>query len=244
MQGTEARIIDYKSNFMSYQPITIQVAYYSWLIFVLFPHIETVKFQLEFIRYGIKPEARVFTRDDIPSMERYVEQEVLRLIQALESDEWPATVNTGCSYCLLQCPLVKAGLTQDAIGQIQTQEHAEELAGQLYALRMAATRIHANLKNWATLTGSIDAGNDITLGFSKSEKWEHDTKTIVTLNEEHGFDPLRGLKPMAAEVKKISKKYPEYGTRARKAAKDKSSTKFQFKNEVGDPLEKEAEDDE
>ncbi len=244
IRGTEAVAHDYKTHFASFRPTTIQAIVYSWLIFKLFPHIDTVKFQLEFVRWGISPEAREFSREDIPMMDRYVEQQILRLIAALETDEWPATVNSKCSFCLLECPLVEAGLTQEAIGQVQTQDHAEEMTRQLYALRQASTRLHAHLKNWAMRNGPIDAGNDIRLGFSKSSRFEFDTKTIMALNEQHGFAATRGLKPSAAEVKKIAKRYPEYLAEARKTAKDKSTTKFNFWNEIGDPMGDDEEDGE
>ncbi len=134
----EATVWDYKSNFMSYKPTTIQAVVYPWFVFHLFPQIETVKFQLEFVRWGIMPEAREFSRDELPTLDRYVEQQVLRLISALETNDWPATVNTKCAYCMLSCPLVEAGLTQDAVGQVQTAERAAEMAQQLYALHLAS----------------------------------------------------------------------------------------------------------
>jgi hypothetical protein len=227
---------------MSYAPTTIQVAYYSYLIFELFPHIDTVKFQLEFVRYGIMPEARVFTREDIPTMERYVQQQIARLIEAMRTDLWPATANSTCAYCVLRCPLVDAGLSQEAIGQVQTAEHAAEMAQQLYALHLAAKRLHGHLKNWATRTGTIDAGNDIRLGFRKVTKKDADPRIVASLNVDHGFAPTRALKVDSKEVKKIGKQYKEYADRVWESAKDKSTTAFKFWNEVGDPLDMEEEE--
>lgn len=242
-RGTEATVHDYKSHFMSFKPTTIQAVYYAYLIFRLFPHIETVKFQLEFVRYGISPEAREFTREDIPEMERYVEQQIARLIDALESNVWPAMVNSKCAYCMLSCPLVEAGLTQEAVGQVQTDERAAEMAQQLYALHLAAKRLHANLKNWATRSGTIDAGNDIRLGFKKVQKWKMEPKVIMGLNSDHGFAPTRALSVDSKEVKKIGKQYPEFAEKAYKSGKDKSTTAFKFWNEIGDPLDMDEEED-
>jgi hypothetical protein len=93
-------------------------------------------------------------------------------------------------------------------------------------------------------SGTIDAGNDIRLGFKKVSKLQAEAKVVSALNEEHGFDPLRALKPDSAELKKIGRQYPEYVEKVRASAKDKSTTAFKFWNEVGDPLEMVDEDSE
>lgn len=239
-----ATTVDYKTHFMSFKPTTIQSIVYPWMILHLMPNIDTVQFQLEFVRWGISPEPREFTRDDLPMMDRYVEQQVLRLVSALETNDWPATVNSKCAYCMLECPLVKDGLTQETIGQVQTQEHAAEMAQQLYALHLASKRLHANLKNWATRHGPIDAGNDIRIGFKKSNKVKHSAPKLMQLNEQHGFAPTRALRHDSVELKKIGASYPEYLLEAMKVAKDASTTSFKFWNEVGDPLDKDTGDDE
>lgn len=238
----EALIVDYKTHFMAFKPTTIQAVIYPWMLFKTMPDIDTVKFQLEFVRWGIKSEPREFTRDNLPMMDRYVQQQVLRLIGALDTNDWPATPNTKCAYCMLECPLVKSGMSREVVGQIQTKAHAEEMTRELYTMRQAAKRLHTALKNWAMEAGPIDGGNDIRLGFSLSEKYEFDTETIVRLNKAHGFSPMKTLKPATREVKKVGVNYPEYVNEAKKTANDKSTTNFKFWNEVGDPLDQEEED--
>lgn len=238
ISGTSATIRDYKTFFGTVLPTTIQAIFYPWILFKVMPYLEEITFELEFVRWGIVSEPRVFTKADLPMMDRYVEQQVARLAAAYAANEWPAAVNTKCVYCHLKCPIVETGLTSEAIGQIQTPERAAEMAGQLYALHQAAARIHANLKHWSMRNGPVEAGNDIVLGFSKVNKFSHQPKKVMELNERHGFEATRALSVDNAELSKIGKKYPEFVAEARESGVDRSTTAFKFWNNVGDPLEK------
>lgn len=233
--GTEAIIPDYKTNWMVFEPTTIQSIYYPWLLFKLMPHLTKVTFNLQFVRYNTE-RSREFTQADLPKMDRYVMSHVMRLVDAVETDQWPAAVNSGCAYCRLECPLVTNGLTRQAIGQVGSTVDASRLAQELYALRMSYQRTHALLKAYASEHGPIDAGNDIQLGFSKRTKYEYDPKAVAKLNLEHGFHELRGMTVSSQEIKKIGKHYQEYMASAKATAKDRSTTSFQFWNETGDPM--------
>jgi hypothetical protein len=200
------------------------------------PHLQQVTFRLEFVRYSATRE-RVFTREHLERMDRWVANQVARIRSAVQSNEWPATVNAGCSFCKLDCPLVMDGLSQESVGQIRSAEHARSMAHQAYAMARQSKALLATLKAYTAEAGPLDIGNDIELGFSKREKWEYQPKTIMQLNAEHGFDPLRALHVSAKDVKKVGKNYPEYVERARATARDRSNTVFQFKNQIGDPLE-------
>lgn len=244
IKGKKAIIRDYKTFFAVVKPTTIQSILYPYFLFHLMPGIEEIDFELEFVRWGIVSEPRTFTRDDLPMMTRYVQQQVARIVNAYQTNDWPAAANTKCAYCALTCPLVETGLTKEVIGQVQTKEHAAEMAQQLYALHLASKRLHANLKNWATRHGPIDAGNDIRIGFKKNNKVKHSAPKLMQLNEQHGFAPTRALRHDSVELKKIGASYPEYIAEAMKVAKDASTTSFRFWNEVGDPLDKDTDDDE
>lgn len=237
--GPHAKILDLKSHWAAFEPTTIQAILYAWFIFQLMPHITHVTFTLDFVRWGIL-KSREFTREQLPELDRYVSNQVQRLVRAYETDLWPAAVNAGCVYCRLECPLVAAGLSRNAIGQISSDEQAQEIAREMFALRHAYQQKHAALKGWATMNGAVDAGNDIKLGFSKRETFEFQVDTIMRLNEEHGFKPTRALAVSSREVRRIGKKYPEYESAAQAEAEDTSTTTFKFVNEKGDPLEDES----
>lgn len=240
--GRVAELCDLKTHWGVFEPTTIQSIIYPWMLWKVMPHLEKINFNLEFIRWGIT-KTRTFDRDHLETMDRYIDNQVTRLLAAVEEDDWPASVNSKCVYCHLDCPLVAAGLTRNAVGQIQSPEQAKQLAQELFALARSYKQTHALLKAYAMEHGSIDAGNDIRLGFAKRDKFAYDVESVVKLNEQHGFHPRRALGVVPAEVKKIGRKYPEYVMAARAAARDKSTTVFKFWNQIGDPLDEDEEDE-
>jgi PD-(D/E)XK nuclease superfamily len=239
--ANEAEIVDYKSHFQIFEPTTIQAVLYAWLIWKILPNLETVRFTLDFLRYG-SSRTREFTRDQMEQLDTYVKNQVQRLIEAYKDDLWPATINSGCSWCHLSCPLVEQGMSREQVGQIQSPAQASQMAQQMFAIGRVYKQLHDSLRSYANIHGAIDAGNDISLGFSRQEQFEYSVKTIETLNAEHGFAHDRALRVNPTEVKKIGKSYSEYVSRARKTAKDRSKTVFKFSNAHGDPLEIEDEE--
>lgn len=237
-----ADVTDYKTNFLVFEPQTIQAIMYPWLIFKTMPWLDSVSFTLDFVRYNTS-RSRTFQRSDLPRMDLFIEANVSRLIDAYERNVWPAAINSTCSYCKLECPLVEAGLSREGIGKIGSHEEAVEIAQELYAMGKAYKQMHGALKAYAANVGTIDAGNDIKIGFKKQERIEFNARTIFQLNETYGFDKLRTFHVANKEVKKIARDYPDYAEKARSTAKDKSSTAFKFWNEVGDPMEPEGDDD-
>lgn len=240
--GAAAQVTDYKSHWAAFNPHSIQSVLYPWLLFHLMPHLETITFTLEFVRWNIR-RSRDYRRSHLPQMTHYLENQVARLVSAVQTNEWPASINAGCVYCRLDCPLVAAGLSETSVGQVRSRQHAETMAQQMYALGSAYKKAHDILRTWTSANGPIDIGNDITLGFTKRPQFAYDPKTVMDLNEAHGFDRLRGIVVNGRSVAKTGHDYPEYVTAAKAKAKDKSSTVFQFRSEIGDPLKLEDEED-
>lgn len=235
----QAKIVDYKTFFGITGVTSIQSSFYPWLLFKAMPHLESVEFELEFVRFGAVRRGRTdgaFTRADMPRLEKFVSQQVSRLVDAHKGNEWPAAINTGCAYCRLACPLVAGGLSRSAIGQVGDEEQATAMMQELFALTRSAAQIKLALKGWATAMGPIVTENDMTLGFARTQKWTLQPRDIHVLNVEHGFDPLRALKVDNQAIKQIARKYPEYVERAQTTGKNQSSTTFRFWNAKGDPI--------
>jgi hypothetical protein len=233
--GNLAVIHDYKTNWAISNPLTAQSIFYPWLLWKIMPHLDRITFRLEFVRYNVERE-RVFTRDDLERMDRWVDGQLRRIVAAANANDWPAEVNSGCTFCRLECPLVKAGMSPQQLGRIESPDQARAIGGQLYALKRAASQLQAALRPYAVENGPIDLGNQISLGFKKQTQTEYDPRTILRLNEEHGFKPTRALHVTSKEVSKIGRQYPEYAANARAASSDSSKTVFKFTNESGDPL--------
>lgn len=242
IESSHADIWDYKSHFGVFEPTTIQAIFYPWILWKVMPHLETITFNLDFVRWNTV-RTREFTREHLEQMDQYMKNQVDRLVTAWKADEWPASINSQCVYCHHDCPLVAAGLTRNAVGQIQSEDQAKQMAQELYAMMRTSKQIQASLRNYAMQNGTIKAANDIEIGFKRQDRKKYNVEAIVKLNKKYGFSPHRALVVAAKELAKIGKNYPEYVTEANAFCRDASTTAFKFSNEKGDPLSVEEEED-
>lgn len=226
IDGDHADIYDLKTNFAIFQATTIQAIFYPWLLHKLLPYLKTITFHLDFVRWNVQRED-TFTAEEIDVKEIEIRNQVKQIQMAKDDDDWPAVVNPNCCYCVLECPLVKAGMSRAVIGQIRDRAEAAAMAGELHALETRAGRIHDVLRQWASENGPIELEH-LTLGFKKVRKIEHKAVVIKALNQEFGFAETRALRGDTREVTKIGRQYPEYQRRAEAKAKDKSTTKLVF----------------
>ncbi len=227
IEGDTAIIDDQKSHFAPFEPDTIQSVMYPWLLRKTMPHLKTIVFRLQFIRWHIEKE-REFDAAEIDRLER---EEILPMIQrvldANEKNEWPASPSKACSYCSLDCPLLSQ-FTAEQLGRIEDPRAAAET---LYVLEKRAERLKEQLKAYAVEYGPISLGSGYQLGFQRRTTQQYDVKRTVELNADHGFPLYRGLSVDNQEIKKISKKYPEFKSELEKTKKDASTTTFGFRTE-------------
>lgn len=231
LDGQTATVIDLKSNFAAFNPTTIQSIFYPWLLSKTLKHIDKIVFELHFVRYNII-RRREFDLVEIAVAEKEIMALVARIVAAWEKNDWPATPCSQCSFCVLECPLVVAGMKREAIGQVGTEERATMLAGELYVMEMRAKRLKEQLKAYVSENGPIHMDHGQALGFVKRTSQEYDVQHTRALNEEHGFDKNRALAVDNQEIKRIKKRYPEFVSRLEKTKKDASTTIFGFRNEM------------
>ena len=72
---TAATIHDWKSYFQIVDADTFQSKLYPLLLFSLNPALRTVKFKLDFVRYGDASREVTYTRDDVPKLKAIVQRE-------------------------------------------------------------------------------------------------------------------------------------------------------------------------
>lgn len=226
-----ALIWDAKTHWLIHDPDdTIQAKFYAWLTKKTLPHIKTIKFELDFVRWGASRSVE-YDSSDIDRIEREVIlPQVQRIRDAVATSTFPATPCRSCAYCSLACPLLDEGITAEQIGRI---ENPEESANRLYVLEKRADRLKDQLKAYAIENGPITVGDGYQLGFQKRTTQEYSARRAADLNKEHGFDPYRALGVDNAEVKKIGKKYPSYASELEKTKKDKSTATFGFRSSDG-----------
>jgi len=231
--GTEADIEDYKTSWMAFSPDTIQSMYYPWLLSKVFPGLKKIRFHLNFVRWNIR-KTREFLIEEMPAVEQAIFELVKRLNFAIETKQWPAITNPYCPNCVLECPLVKAGITRKMVGQIDGVL-AQQIAEELFAMESQSTYLKGILRNYVADQGPITLTHHI-LGFKKKIKTTYPVKQVTKLNSKYGFEPVRALRADSQEIKKIGKRYPDYVSELAKLGVDRSTTDFAFLS-----LEKEVE---
>jgi hypothetical protein len=111
---TEAEIDDWKSYYQIVDADTFQSKFYPLLLMCLNPSLETVKFVLEFVRYGAS-RCVEYTRNDLPWLKELAQRERIRqrkLHESAASDEHDLKVSPGrhCTWCPLLlngCPVAQ-----------------------------------------------------------------------------------------------------------------------------------------
>jgi hypothetical protein len=111
---TEAEIEDWKSYYQIIDADTFQSKFYPLLLMCLNPSLETVKFVLEFVRYGAS-RCVEYTRKDLPWLKELAQRERTRqrkLHECSASDEDDLKVSPGrhCAWCPLLlngCPVAQ-----------------------------------------------------------------------------------------------------------------------------------------
>ena len=100
---TMARIIDYKSNFMAFDPDTFQSKLYSLGVFALNPQIEQVEFCLKFVRWR-KARSVIYTREQVPGLQceaaMWRERQIALHQEGTKLEAYPGP---HCAYCSLLC---------------------------------------------------------------------------------------------------------------------------------------------
>lgn len=111
LNGSEARIPDYKSQFQIVDADTFQGRLYSLLVMLHYPFVEKVTFELQFVRYGRASRSVTYTRSDIPHLKGLVSRErdrQLVLHQAASPETLSAMPGPHCAFCPLlhtTCPI-------------------------------------------------------------------------------------------------------------------------------------------
>jgi hypothetical protein len=159
--GDNAAIIDdYKTFFRVEDPDTFQSELYPLLLFKHFPTLEKITFRLQFVRYNV-PRERVFTRADVPWLEKRARDERNRQI-ALHRTEGETFTQSGIaipaaampgSHCAY-CPKLQKGCPIATINPYtnQTPEERVRFAIWLTAAKKENDRI---LKDLINISGPV-----------------------------------------------------------------------------------------
>ena len=167
--GTHGDIDDYKSGPGIFDPEDkIQAPRYALLLFVHFPQLETVTFNLIFARYRNSVRSKTYYRTQMPELQAAMSRAIERQRIAHDApDEAEALPNDMCQYCPhmrdLTCP-------QAAINPYMAMPDPKRLQ-QLNFFRQAAKYHTGLLKTAALVHGSIeyDDGNGVSIKYIQKE---------------------------------------------------------------------------
>lgn len=113
---TKAHIDDYKSHWRPFDADTFQSKLYPFLVFIYFPSVQEVTFELIFVRFKNARRSVTYTREDLPKLATEIErsrkrQKEFHVLAETNRKSIPALPGTHCIYCphlpKLTCPLGK-----------------------------------------------------------------------------------------------------------------------------------------
>ncbi len=111
-----ARIPDYKSHWRPFDADTFQSKLYPFLVFMHFPSVQEVTFELIFVRFKNARREVTYTRADLPKLAAEIErsrkrQKAFHAQAEIDRESIPALPGSHCIYCphlpKLTCPLGK-----------------------------------------------------------------------------------------------------------------------------------------
>jgi hypothetical protein len=167
--GTRGDIDDFKSTPGIFEPDDkIQAPRYAFMLFVHFPALETVTFNLIFVRYRNCVRSKTYHRTQMPELQAAMSRAITRQRIAHDApDQAEALPNDMCQYCPhmrdLTCP-------QMAINPYMAMPDSERLK-QLHIFRQAAKYHTPILKTAAQVHGSVEYadGNGVSIKFVQKE---------------------------------------------------------------------------
>lgn len=233
-----AIVEDYKSSWRMVSETELrddlQAKIYAWTVFRIYESVQTVKVRFRWIRFKRSTQT-LFLRSDVEHVERLLrdisDQIEYRASLNLEPEKaWPPKPGEVCTYCPVQCPVVKNLADTDQV--VVSREQALRLAEEYVALDRAYEKHKTLLKVWIDVNGPLEAGGR-SVGYFAESRTNYDSKTILDTLMGQGYD-VEGLFNVSSDgVKEFLKKHPETADLFNAFRTEKSQTKFA----IGKPAE-------
>lgn len=156
MSQTEAEIRDGKSYFQIIAADTFQSKFYPLLLMCVMPSLESVRFVLDFWRYGAEREV-TYTRGDLPKLKKLAQAQRARQLELHASTE-DRSVSPG-RHCMW-CPLLLKGCPMEQTNPYATMTPRERVSFAIW-LKEASAQNNLALKNMMVEGGpiSVEDGN-------------------------------------------------------------------------------------
>lgn len=150
MSQTEAEIRDGKSYFQIIAADTFQSKFYPLLLMCVMPSLESVRFVLDFWRYGAERDV-TYTRGDLPKLKKLAQAQRARQLE-LHSSSGKRSASPG-RHCMW-CPLLLKGCPMEQTNPYATMTPAERVSFAIW-LKEASAHNNLVLKNMMVEGGPI-----------------------------------------------------------------------------------------
>lgn len=184
-------VTDYKSQF-AIEPFDFQGRTYAQLVFLNYPSVEEVEWQLDFIRRRALPDPVVYTRGELDGWWAGVVEAAERIHQDREAGRAVPTGGAACQYCARRYACAAAVTPATLIPE--TEDQADEIISDWLRLQAGADEREKALKAYFGDRAPIEL-RGLEIGFLRSTDptpaTSDPTAVVEWLNARSGL-PLEG----------------------------------------------------
>lgn len=237
--GTHAIVTDWKSqpHILAQSELDVfeQGTFYCWLMWKMYPHLETFTFRLWYLRYGFYAETHR-TQEDLAAFENAL---IIRENVLMQIDNWEPLPGAHCQYCdfIHLCPIAQD--LSPSNPEIITQEQATLAGQQLTVLEVKVKALKDGLKKYVNKNDNVRLAAGFEWGYKHSSgvEWKADEVENALRERDRDLSEVAnvGVKQMKKLIKALQTEDPALAQILKDLAKPKHKTEFKgFKSGAGD----------
>lgn len=220
----KAIVWDYKTGYKVEAPEeSRQLKLYSATVAQLIPRVTSSSGELYYARKEIWRKAD-YKPDDLEEAKRWILGVYHRISQSLETAHWPATPGAGCGDCPVFEGCEARKTTTTALPP-RSREEAEAILGRYAMNDRERKEMQEQLKLWIAQNGPVETAG-IMVELAPTIKKEYPIGLLEVTLKTMGFELRHFIKADTDEIKKKSKKDPQFARQVEAIATEKSTTTF------------------
>jgi CRISPR/Cas system-associated exonuclease Cas4 (RecB family) len=197
--GDQAKISDYKTGF-SMHADKFQLEIYAWLIYKLYPQVEHIQVELDFVRFAYKK-----TWDISKSEFQKINRRILNRIEQVEEDtEYKPKLNSLCATCPFWklCPAIKEIGEDNVVRAPHSKKEAVKLFASLLAYEKVSDEIKSTLKAFVEANGEV-VNSDMRAYIKGITTLKYDVPKLINWANENGIDISEAIVVDNRKIKRV-----------------------------------------
>jgi len=176
-----AKLVDYKSGF-SPEADTLQFKIYAWLVMALYPQIDEVEVEADFVRFNVQ-KSQTYTRDQWSWLDEQI-RAICEFVECLRT--YDARPGLHCLTCFYRgtCP-AKA----DIPGAVTDEEQARQAVEAISLLERDLSDTKERLRAWCVEHGTVEHNGTVWGLHAAGGMGFDDATEFITAAQAHGIDP-------------------------------------------------------